>query len=340
MKLLSIVIPTYNMEALLPRCLDSLVIPVATDKLEVLIVNDGSRDNSLAIAQKYEEKYPNIFRVIDKENGNYGSTINKGIELATGKYFRILDSDDFYNNDELISFVDKLGSCNTDLVLTDYFIDRDNHAAKMKMSGIEEGQNIDLNTVEIAKIDNYAMHGLTVKTSILRDNNISLLTGISYTDTEFCYYPLKYSKTICYYALAVYRYQVGRDGQTVNLASQIKCLSHMRKIIVRMFDDLDDAGFESSYKNRCYMASRILNVYFSTALCYDKSNQELPHLSKINEKVGGNKYIDAYLRKNTMFGVPFYARYHDCQKLSNSSFYNAYYMVVKRLSKLYRLIIP
>ena len=340
MKLLTIVIPTYNMEALLPRCLDSLVTPVATDKVEVLVVNDGSKDNSLAVAQKYEAKYPNIIKVVDKKNGNYGSTINKGIELAKGKYFRILDSDDFYNNDELVSFVEKLGSCNTDLVLTDYCVDRENHTSKMKISGIENDVVHKLEEVDISQISNFAMHSLTIKTSILKDNKITLQTGISYTDTEFCYYPLLYSKTICYYNFFVYRYQIGRDGQTVNLDSQIRCLSHMRKIIYRMFDNLDVAVPESVNRNRCFIASKIINLYYSTILCYDKSNKELSYLSDVDKKLDNYKYIDAYLRKNTMFGVSFYSRYHDSKLLSNGSIYYFYYRVVKYVSRLYRIMFP
>lgn len=340
MKILTIVIPTYNMEALLPRCLDSLVTPVATDKVEVLVVNDGSKDNSLAIAQKYEEKYPNIIRVVDKENGNYGSTINKGIELATGKYFRILDSDDFYNNSELVSFVEKLESCNTDLVLTDYCVDRENHTSKMTIIGIENDVVHDLGDVDISKISNFAMHSLTVKASILKENKITLQTGISYTDTEFCYYPLLYSKTICYYNFLVYRYQIGRDGQTVNLDSQIRCLSHMRKIIYRMFDNLDIPVSESVNRNRCYIASRIINLYYSTILCYDKSNKELSYLSEIDKKIDKYEYIDAFLRKNTMFGVSFYSRYHDSKMLSNGSIFYFYYRIVKYVSRLYRILFP
>ena len=86
-KLLTIVIPTYNMEAYLNRCLDSLLVSDEQMKLlEVLVINDGSKDNSSAIAHEYEAKYPNTFRVIDKENGGHGSTINAGIKKARGKW--------------------------------------------------------------------------------------------------------------------------------------------------------------------------------------------------------------------------------------------------------------
>lgn len=97
-KYLTVVVPVYNMEKLLTRCLDSLLILDNEDlfkKLEVIVVNDGSKDKSLHIARKYELKYPEVYKVIDKPNGNYGSCINVGIKNATGKYFRILDADDF-----------------------------------------------------------------------------------------------------------------------------------------------------------------------------------------------------------------------------------------------------
>ena len=108
-KILTVVIPTYNMQDYLRRCLDSLIIPEEQMKqLEVLVVNDGSKDSSSAIAHEYQDKYPNTFRVIDKENGNYGSCVNRGLKEATGKYFRILDADDWFDNVELKKFVQSL----------------------------------------------------------------------------------------------------------------------------------------------------------------------------------------------------------------------------------------
>ena len=92
-KILTIVIPTYNMQDYLHRCLDSLIVPEEQMKhLEVLVVNDGSKDNSSAIAHEYQNKYPDTFRVIDKDNGHYGSCVNAALKIATGKYFRLVDA--------------------------------------------------------------------------------------------------------------------------------------------------------------------------------------------------------------------------------------------------------
>ena len=117
-KLLTIVIPTYNMQDYLHRCLDSLVLEdeQLMSQLEVLVINDGSKDNSSTIAHDYENKYPATFRVIDKENGNYGSCINKGLEIATGKYVKVLDADDSFDTSNFEDYLRFLNSVEVDIL--------------------------------------------------------------------------------------------------------------------------------------------------------------------------------------------------------------------------------
>lgn len=115
-KILTIIIPTYNMEKYLRRCLDSLIIDEEGMKqLEVLVINDGSKDSSSQIAHEYQDKYPDTYRVIDKENGNYGSCINRGLKEATGKYVKVLDADDWYNTKGLAKHILKLTSLSDDI---------------------------------------------------------------------------------------------------------------------------------------------------------------------------------------------------------------------------------
>ena len=106
-KLLSIVVPTYNMSAYLCRCLDSVTRDDVPDTLELIVVNDGSTDNSLSIMQEYAKKRPDIINIIDKTNGHYGSCVNAALKVATGKYFRILDADDWLDTEQLIQFLKK-----------------------------------------------------------------------------------------------------------------------------------------------------------------------------------------------------------------------------------------
>ena len=100
-KILSIIVPSYNMEAYLPKCLGSLIIDEQEllQKLDVIVVNDGSKDRTSEIAHEFETKYPGVFRVVDKTNGHYGSCINAGLAVATGTFIKVLDADDYYLTD-------------------------------------------------------------------------------------------------------------------------------------------------------------------------------------------------------------------------------------------------
>ncbi len=119
-KLLSVAVPTYNMEAYLRRCLDSVTRDDVPPSLELIVVNDGSTDNSLAIMQEYAEKRRDIVKIIDKSNGHYGSCVNAALKVATGKYFRILDADDWYDTDGLIDLLKGLENTSSDIVVTPY----------------------------------------------------------------------------------------------------------------------------------------------------------------------------------------------------------------------------
>lgn len=107
------------MDKYLSKCLDSLLIP-SIDKLDIIVVNDGSKDRSSEIAHSYVEKYPDSIRVIDKENGNYGSCINATLTTIRGKYVKILDADDSFNTTNFEEFIIQISKINADLVLSNY----------------------------------------------------------------------------------------------------------------------------------------------------------------------------------------------------------------------------
>lgn len=242
MKILSVVIPTYNMEKYLHRCLDSLVI---ADKelfntLEVLIVNDGSKDSSLAIAHEYQIKYSQVFRVIDKENGNYGSCVNKGLELATGKYFRILDADDWFDSDQLELFLKILRTSNTDVVISNYTRYCGNKKEYVCINGLEFNKVYDIDTYVFSSKsyrDLLLMHAMTFKTDLLRSIDYKQQTGISYTDIEYCYFPFSKAKTMMFVDVNLYQYLLGREGQTMQRENMIRSIEHFNKVATRITKD-------------------------------------------------------------------------------------------------------
>lgn len=120
-KILTVTVPSYNVEKFLENTLDSFVDERVLDDIEVLIVDDGSKDKTAEIGRKYEEKYPDTFRVISKENGGHGSTINRGIGEAKGKYFKVVDGDDWVDQDGFAELIQRLKTCDADYVFTNYY---------------------------------------------------------------------------------------------------------------------------------------------------------------------------------------------------------------------------
>lgn len=228
-KTLTISIASYNVEKFLRETLDSLCSPEILDDIEVIIVNDGSKDSTPLIAQEYVTKYPQSFILIDKENGGYGSTINASLDIAKGKYFRILDGDDWVDKNQFTSFVKALAEMNTDLVLTDFmwctFID----------SKLKDTERItcpyETNTVlPINEVKSLAMHSTTVKTDILKKGKIRITEHCFYTDFEFILKSLSLSSDFLYIPLCVYQYRVWGSAQSVSIAGTLKHYKEYNKI--------------------------------------------------------------------------------------------------------------
>lgn len=227
-KILSICVPSYNMEQYLERCVDSMLVDEVLDKLEIIIVNDGSKDGSLAIANGYKNRYPDSIVVIDKPNGHYGSCVNASLKVATGKYFRIVDADDWVDSDALVEFVNTLEKIDVDCVFTKYTINNlsDNTIEEKQIDDCIFDQVLDLNKLNYPT-RNLNMHSLTYRLELLKGINYVQTEGICYTDTEYVFYPLIAARTIYFMNLSLYQYLVGRDDQSVSIASYKKNLTHV-----------------------------------------------------------------------------------------------------------------
>lgn len=236
-KLLSIIIPTYNMEKYLPRCLESLVSAKVPQAVEVIVINDGSIDKSLAIAKQYQNQRPDIIKIIDKENGNYGSCINVALQEITGKYVKILDADDWFNTEALCDFVEKLTSTgsnvDSDVILTDYTMV---FTKKQRIIHYKLEKNRVYDSSILSKSVNMPMHALTFKTSLLKEVQYKQTEGISYTDMEWTFYPFEKVRSLMYLPLNIYQYQLGREGQTMDPKVMFNRIGHNIKIAHRMLE--------------------------------------------------------------------------------------------------------
>lgn len=308
------------MESLLPRCLDSFVINMKQMcQTEIIIVNDGSRDGSSAIAHSYENKYPGIYKVIDKSNGNYGSCINAALKVATGKYFRICDADDCYISANLEAYIDFLSSVDVDIVFSPY----ETYCGDTLKSSFEV---LDVLRERVFMIDELrwdspelfnfrAMHSMATKREILVTNKYYQTEGISYTDTQFIFYSMLYAKNCCFYKDAIYVYYLGRGGQTMSPISLINSHMHFYENAKRMLIDyIEVESFISRNKSTLLEMSiaSCLGFYISVVLCY-LSNQRskiklfkelLDMLSKTKRASGFNKLLN----KSTPYKL--WHRYH------------------------------
>ena len=284
-KTLTVVIPTYNMEKYLEKSLTSLIVDdKLMQNLEVLIVNDGSKDRSSEIGHDFQNHYPQTFRVIDKENGNYGSCINVGLKEARGKYIKILDADDSFETSNFQEVLGKLDELDVDMVITNFeTIDENGTVGKVvsrklspnKILSIEECGN------ELSTQPAVAMHATIYKTENLRNIRYHQTEGISYTDEEWMFLPITTVKTLYYIDMIVYLYLVGREGQTVNISIVSKNWRHNYIGICNELDERLSLAPETKQIYLDYLDMRlyyrIKGLYYVVLLLSDDRNT--PELS-------------------------------------------------------------
>ena len=267
------------MAGLLPRCLDSLVSAKQADKLDVLVVNDGSKDNSLEVAQGYAWKYPTIVRVIDKPNGNYGSTINAALPVAEGLYVKVLDSDDWFDTPVLDNFVDSIKNINRsadrgqdteyapvpDMIVTHFTqigaTTREVYKYNtMGREPYEYGKVYDLDEVlKDGYIRFFLMHALTYRTELLRKIGYRQTEGVSYTDTEWACYPTFYAATICFLNLNLYQYNLDREGQTMAPEVLMKSVRQLQTVTDAMLAYYEAHAVDLSPVRRSWMEQYYIN---------------------------------------------------------------------------------
>lgn len=221
-KILTIIIPVYKVEQYIRQCLDSVILGEEQMKwLEVIIVNDGTPDQSGVIAHEYEARYPQSIKVIDKDNGGHGSTWNVGLKHANGKYIRFLDSDDWLSN--LSSFIEELKNRDEDLVFTHLarFDERHQSASLSKIQNIQ--YNKAYNTSSFSYIDTgnqYYMYGFwycTYKKDIFQGEQPLFVEKVFYDDAILFMAPYVLGKTMVFLDTTLYNYRIGQSGQSVNV---------------------------------------------------------------------------------------------------------------------------
>ncbi|ERJ12256.1 glycosyltransferase family 2 protein [Haloplasma contractile] len=291
MKLITFAVPSYNSEAYLHKCLDSLLI--GGEDIEIIIVNDGSTDTTSKIADDYQKQYPSIVKVIHKENGGHGSAVNAGQDAATGMYFKVVDSDDWVNQRALKILLRTIKEHTLNGNIVDLYI---NNFIYDKIDTFESYTRNFRKNFPVDQICTWKdvkpfymssvllMHSLIYRTEVLKTSNTQLPEHTFYVDNIFAYKPLPYTNTIFYIDIDLYHYYIGRSDQSVNINNIVKRYEQQIRVMKSMidaytFDEINEmhTGLRK-YMKHCLSAIMATTIMFTTAKESEERRQNLEQL--------------------------------------------------------------
>ncbi len=286
MKVLSIAVPSYNSEAYMRKCIDSLL--VGGEDVEILIVDDGSTDQTGAIADEYERRHPSIVKAIHKENGGHGSAVNAGLAAATGLFFKVVDSDDWVKESAYYEILDTLreiiaGGCALDMLISNFVYEKEGekkHKVMKYRHALPQGRIFGWNEVKHFHKGQYIlMHSVIFRTKLLRECGLQLPEHTFYVDNIFVFEPLPFVKNMYYLDVNFYRYYIGREGQSVNEQIMISRIDQQIKVNKIMVDYLAEHKFKVNGKPKLkkYMFNylEIITVISSILLIRSDTEENL-----------------------------------------------------------------
>ena len=269
-KLLSICIPAYNAEKTLGKCLDSLVNHSLADREEILIVDDGSSDDTAVVGREYEDRYPGIIRLIRQENRGHGGAVNTGIRNASGLYFKNIDSDDWVDPEELEYLIERIGSFRElpDVISSDY--NEVSLVTGETVRAVTAGKAPYGKLLTLGEVNRYGgfftIHSMTVRTSLLQEMHVGLQTHTFYVDCEYMMFPAAWTEKVLFLRGAVYQYARDNAGQSVDTQNMIQRFDQHERVVKRLI------AFEKKYPmtsdQRMYYERRLKETLFTHyALC-------------------------------------------------------------------------
>lgn len=295
MKYISFVIPSYNSQDYLSNAVESL-LPGGED-IEIIIVNDGSKDRTSEIGHEYADKYPNIVRVVDKENGGHGDAVNAGLAHASGKYFKVVDSDDWVDRKALLKIIDLLKEfeCQkqeVDMLISNYVYEKEGAAHKKCIhyrNVLPQDKIFGWSDIGRFRLGQYIlMHSVIYRTDMLKLSQLTLPKHTFYVDNIYVYYPLPCVRKIYYLDVDFYRYYIGREDQSVNekvMISRIDQQIFVTKKMIGMYEMKEIA----SKKLRHYMINYLAIMMTVSSI--------LTIRSKSSENLEKKKELWKYLKK-------------------------------------------
>ena len=316
-KILTISIAAYNAEKYVDACLSSLIGINNFDKLDIILVDDGSKDNTYNLAKSYEDKYPDSIKAVKKENGGWGSTINTSLKIASGKYFKILDVDDRFYTSNLDEFIDFLDNTNTVIVSSPYsfyYVNNDKY--------------------DVINNYKYEMHSLTFKTSMLKEKNITITEKCFYADVEVSLKGIKYAKTFSKFNKPIYIYSIGIGEQSIsdnsfkrNIDQHFTILKNLitNDYVEVMENDNFDEEIKNAYNDRLL---EMINKHYSILFKFSPNKENKQRIIDFDnwlKNTSTSLYNDSSLSRIRLFR-------------KNNSLYPIIYFLLKLRTMVYNII--
>jgi len=273
-KILTVAIPSYNSEKYIGHCVDTLL--TGGKRVEVIIVNDGSTDKTAEIADKYAKENPDVVKVIHQKNAGHGGAVNAGLKQATGKYFKVVDSDDWVDEKAFKVVLDTLEKlqANLDMLISNFVYEKQGAKHKKVMQYkkyLPMNQIFSWEDMKPFPVGKYLlMHSVIYKTEILRVCGLKLPEHTFYVDNIFVYEPLPYVQKMFYLDVDLYRYFIGRQDQSVNETVMTKRLDQQMRVNLIMAQSFLNASIKAPNLEK-YMLTYLMQITTVSSILAIKS---------------------------------------------------------------------
>ena len=298
MKYISFAIPCYNSQDYMAHAIES-ILP-GGDEVEIIIVNDGSKDKTSQIAHEYMDKYPDIIKVIDKENGGHGDAVNAGLANASGKYFKVVDSDDWVDEEALHKILMLLRHLEEDneqidMLISNYVYEKAGVTHKKCIhyrNVLPQDEVFRWDDIGHFRLDQYIlMHSVIYRTDMLKLSQMRLPKHTFYVDNIYVYYPLPHVRKIYYLDVDFYRYFIGREVQSVNEKVMIARVDQ-QIFVTKTMIDMYQLKKVTSKKLRQYMINYLAIMMTVSSILLIRSKEK--------ENLEKKKELWLYLKKRDM----------------------------------------
>ena len=270
-KIITFAIPCYNSAADMDHGITSILegSDFAED-VEIVIVDDGSQDETAAKADEWAQRYPNIIRAVHQENGGHGIAVLTGIREAQGTYYKVVDSDDWLDPAAMFPLMVYLRSqldapVPCDMVVANYVYDKVDEGEQKVMgygNVLPEGYEFGWDEVGTFLPSQYLlMHSVYYRTEMLRKMKLTLPEHTFYVDNIFVYEPLVYVRTMRYFNVDAYHYFIGREDQSVNEKVMMGRMDQQLRVTRQMIDNVDPQAVRNRHLRH------YLRNYLSMMMC-------------------------------------------------------------------------